>query len=203
MSNKVICDKAKTCREPICGGKEPHNFDKFECGHCPKDKTAKCVQSQSTPAPAETPERASLLTYEQIYDMVKPEMSLPVFLGTITLADLVKVRDAQYQLSAGRISELDEQTEALANEITALRNDNAELEKKLAEKVGEVEIARAEANQIDINWHELVAGLSASHAKEKAEMLAEFEQILPTGNRHNTNWLEFRAKHLNGGAKVP
>jgi hypothetical protein len=42
--SKVICAKAEICPEPGCGGKEPHWYDENECGHCPKDKNAKCVE---------------------------------------------------------------------------------------------------------------------------------------------------------------
>ncbi len=42
MEEKVICDHSKICPEPQCGGKEPHWYDPTECGHCPKNKEAKC-----------------------------------------------------------------------------------------------------------------------------------------------------------------
>jgi len=39
----VICDKAKTCKEEFCGGKEPHELDEHECGKCPKNREARCT----------------------------------------------------------------------------------------------------------------------------------------------------------------
>jgi hypothetical protein len=39
---KVVCNKSITCKEKMCGGKIPHEWDKNECGKCPKDKTAFC-----------------------------------------------------------------------------------------------------------------------------------------------------------------
>ena len=43
---KVVCDHAAFCREPICGGKVPHEYDEKECGHCPKNKEAKCISME-------------------------------------------------------------------------------------------------------------------------------------------------------------
>jgi hypothetical protein len=48
---RVICDKSKTCipsRGPygvpvVCGGKTPH-IRCEECGKCPRDLTAKCIE---------------------------------------------------------------------------------------------------------------------------------------------------------------
>ncbi len=44
-ADKVICDQATTCPEPLCGGKKPHNFEDRECGHCPKNGEARCISS--------------------------------------------------------------------------------------------------------------------------------------------------------------
>lgn len=39
-----ICDKAKTCSQAqTCGGAEPHHFC-AECGNCPMDITATCIE---------------------------------------------------------------------------------------------------------------------------------------------------------------
>lgn len=39
-----ICNKAKYCDEAkYCGGAQPHQLGS-ECGNCPFDKTAKCVE---------------------------------------------------------------------------------------------------------------------------------------------------------------
>jgi hypothetical protein len=41
---KVICKESLACREPDCGGKKPHEYDKNECGHCPKNPDAECFE---------------------------------------------------------------------------------------------------------------------------------------------------------------
>jgi len=39
-----LCDKTKTCDEAQhCGGAQPHHWG-TECGKCPFDKTATCVE---------------------------------------------------------------------------------------------------------------------------------------------------------------
>jgi len=44
---KVICNHKRFCNEsPFCGGAKPHERDYFECGRCPRDKTAECVPYQ-------------------------------------------------------------------------------------------------------------------------------------------------------------
>lgn len=41
---KVICDQAKICDHRItCGGAVPHEFDPNECGKCPMNSEARCV----------------------------------------------------------------------------------------------------------------------------------------------------------------
>ncbi len=42
--DKVICNQAGYCPEPMCGGKEPHWLEENECGHCPKHPDAKCIE---------------------------------------------------------------------------------------------------------------------------------------------------------------
>ena len=42
---KVICDKQKRCKHKFeCGGSKPHEYDENECGKCPMDKTATCIE---------------------------------------------------------------------------------------------------------------------------------------------------------------
>jgi hypothetical protein len=47
---RVVCNKAQTCKPPkvhgiptYCGGKVPH-WQCEECGNCPRDRTARCVE---------------------------------------------------------------------------------------------------------------------------------------------------------------
>jgi len=43
---KVICNKRKICMHASqCGGVKPHAFDDEECNHCPKNKDAKCEET--------------------------------------------------------------------------------------------------------------------------------------------------------------
>ena len=41
---KVICNAAGFCSEEICGAKDFHEYDPKECGHCPKNKDAECIE---------------------------------------------------------------------------------------------------------------------------------------------------------------
>ncbi len=66
MTN-VICDKIASCREPQCGGRMPHEHDIHECGHCPKDKAAKCVEFNIEGWDKLTPdEKHHILTVAQV-----------------------------------------------------------------------------------------------------------------------------------------
>jgi hypothetical protein len=47
---RVVCSKSKTCKPPLvhgvpsyCGGRVPH-WRCAECGHCPHDPTAICIE---------------------------------------------------------------------------------------------------------------------------------------------------------------
>ena len=42
---KLICDQAEHCPErAMCGGAKPHGYESMECGKCPKNPSAKCVE---------------------------------------------------------------------------------------------------------------------------------------------------------------
>ena len=42
---KYVCIRHKYCKHrEECGGAKPHEFDENECGKCPMDKSAKCME---------------------------------------------------------------------------------------------------------------------------------------------------------------
>lgn len=42
---RFVCDQRKFCKEAdFCGGAKPHIYDDSECGQCPFNKSAKCIQ---------------------------------------------------------------------------------------------------------------------------------------------------------------
>ena len=44
----VLCSKTPTCTEASqCGGAQPHQREDDECGKCPMDKEAKCLEIPS------------------------------------------------------------------------------------------------------------------------------------------------------------
>ena len=41
----VICNQYRICKHrEECGGAQAHELDYNECGHCPMNKEAKCVE---------------------------------------------------------------------------------------------------------------------------------------------------------------